>query len=63
MVRRDRAIRRHWTLVFCAFAFCWWNEAMQNHASQSLAPPEARKKTVPVKALPRWPCLLRVLSR
>ncbi|HEY8597482.1 MAG TPA: IS701 family transposase [Thermomicrobiales bacterium] len=23
-VRSDRAIRRHWTLVCCAFAFCWW---------------------------------------
>ncbi len=23
MVRSDRAIRRHWHLVFCAFAFCW----------------------------------------
>jgi SRSO17 transposase len=23
MVRRDRAIRRHWILVFCAFSFCW----------------------------------------
>jgi len=23
MVRSDRAIRRHWQLVCCAFAFCW----------------------------------------
>jgi hypothetical protein len=23
MVRADAAIRRHWTLVWCAFAFCW----------------------------------------
>lgn len=23
-VRADRAIRRHWHLVFCAFSFCWW---------------------------------------
>ena len=23
-VRSDRAIRRHWALVQCAFAFCWW---------------------------------------
>jgi hypothetical protein len=22
-VRSDRAIRRHWTLVWCAFSFCW----------------------------------------
>jgi len=25
-VRSDRAIRRHWALVQCAFAFCWWAE-------------------------------------
>ena len=23
-VRSDLAIRRHWTLVFLAFSFCWW---------------------------------------
>jgi DDE superfamily endonuclease len=23
-VRTDRAIRRHWQLVYCAFSFCWW---------------------------------------
>ena len=23
-VRGDRAIRRHWELVYCAFSFCWW---------------------------------------
>jgi hypothetical protein len=23
-VRHDRAIRRHWELVGCAFCFCWW---------------------------------------
>jgi len=23
-VRGDRAIRRHWQLICCAFAFCWW---------------------------------------
>jgi hypothetical protein len=26
-VRSDRAIRRHWALVCCAFAFCWWADA------------------------------------
>jgi SRSO17 transposase len=30
-VRSDRAIRRHWTLVYCAFTFCWW------HASSSFS--------------------------
>lgn len=26
-VRSDRAIRRHWALVCCAFSFCWWHES------------------------------------
>ena len=26
-VRADVAIRRHWALVQCAFAFCWWAES------------------------------------
>ena len=26
-VRSDVAIRRHWALVQCAFAFCWWAES------------------------------------
>ena len=26
-VRADRAIRRHWELVCCAFCFCWWAES------------------------------------
>jgi hypothetical protein len=33
-VRADRAIRRHWTLVCCAFSFCW-------HAGQARAAPAA----------------------
>src|SRR5438270_9227182 len=26
-VRSDRAIRRHWTLVCCAFSFCWYHHS------------------------------------
>lgn len=26
-VRKDQAIRRHWALVCCAFAFCWWADS------------------------------------
>ena len=26
-VRSDRAIRRHWALVCCAFAFCWYHQS------------------------------------
>jgi SRSO17 transposase len=28
-VRSDRAIRRHWALVGCAFCFCWWAESQR----------------------------------
>ncbi len=51
MVRSDRAIRRHWALVNCAFCFCWWHEARQS------APQEAAEdkppKTKPTPALAR----------
>lgn len=30
MVRNDRAIRRHWALVCCAFTFCWWHDAYRS---------------------------------
>jgi SRSO17 transposase len=33
-VRQDRAIRRHWELVCCAFSFCWW---AQGHPQQRSA--------------------------
>jgi len=29
-VRPDLAIRRHWALVCCAFAFCWYNHSQQS---------------------------------
>src|SRR5215472_8211014 len=40
MVRSDRAIRRHWQLVCCAFSFCWqaWF-AEEAGAVHSLEPP------------------------
>jgi SRSO17 transposase len=44
-VRSDRAMRRHWSLVCCAFSFCWW-AADQNPAA--LAPPPAAR---PVRAV------------
>ena len=47
MVRSDRAIRRHWTLVCCAFTFCWWHGACQARVSESSTPPKARKKNRP----------------
>jgi len=32
-VRSDRAIRRHWTLVCCAFLFCW-QAVLAEHPTQ-----------------------------
>ncbi len=42
-VRSDKAIRRHWQLVCCAFSFCWY------HASHSTAStmPEASEASEP----------------
>jgi hypothetical protein len=37
MVRKDRAIRRHWQLVCCAFSFCWW--AWARHPADVAPPP------------------------
>jgi SRSO17 transposase len=37
-VRSDRAMRRHWALVQCAFAFCWWAET---HTPPAPPPPGA----------------------
>jgi SRSO17 transposase len=40
-VRSDRAIRRHWELVFCAFSFCWWAYTRQQRESVLTDPPPA----------------------
>ena len=70
MVRSDRAIRRHWTLVCCAFAFCWWHAAGQSpprrlvHTTGGYADNATRgggKKTSSAKALAYWPRLLRAV--
>jgi hypothetical protein len=36
-VRADRAIRRHWALVCCAFAVCWWAEGQRARADTAAA--------------------------
>jgi hypothetical protein len=36
-VRADLAIRRHWQLVLCAFAFCWWAGAYPALPAQELS--------------------------
>lgn len=49
-VRSDRAMRRHWALVCCAFCFCWWaNE--RNPAVLELAPAPASRLR-PAGAMP-----------
>ena len=39
-VRSDPAIRRHWALVCCAFAFCWLHGLDSPGAALATAPPE-----------------------
>jgi hypothetical protein len=46
-VRSDKAIRRHWQLVWCAFSFCWYHAS---HPSASAAE-EAREPSEPEAAL------------
>jgi hypothetical protein len=41
-VRKDRAIRRHWELVCCAFSFCWW-ERLRPAASEESATSAAKR--------------------
>ena len=43
--RADRAIRRHWALVCCAFCFCWWADS---HRVDGLAPAAPPGTTVPL---------------
>ena len=46
-VRSDRAIRRHWALVCCAFSFCWQavlaEQPAQPAASNAQAAPTAAR--------------------
>jgi len=39
-VRSDRAMRRHWQLVCCAFSFCWYHQAHAAVAEPHAAAPE-----------------------
>jgi hypothetical protein len=40
-VRSDRAIRRHWTLVCCAFSFCWQAFLADHPTQPAPADPQA----------------------
>ena len=44
-VRSDRAIRRHWEMVFCAFSFCWWAYKQEHEATFTERAPEAQPAT------------------
>jgi hypothetical protein len=50
-VRSDRAIRRHWALVCCAFSFCWQaflaEQPAQPAAPNAQAAPAATRGTPP----------------
>lgn len=49
-VRSDQAMRRHWELVCCAFAFCWWAYGRLPDAAEpdaTAAPAGGGKKAAP----------------
>jgi hypothetical protein len=52
-VRADRAIRRHWTLVCCAFSFCWHAGQAQAPLAVAPAPPEATSVPATARAAAR----------
>src|SRR5262245_24150216 len=49
-VRADRAIRRHWALVCCAFAFCWRAWFTTLDARWPARPPTPRAPVIPPAA-------------
>jgi hypothetical protein len=50
-VRSDRAIRRHWTLVCCAFSFCW-QAFLADHPTLPVPPDSQAAPTVARGAQP-----------
>jgi SRSO17 transposase len=50
-VRSDRAIRRHWTLVCCAFSFCW-QTFLADHPAQPEPPDPQAASTATQGAQP-----------
>jgi DDE superfamily endonuclease len=49
-VRSDRAIRRHWALVCCAFSFCW-QALLAEHPAQP-APPDPQAAALAARGAP-----------
>jgi len=56
-VRSDRAIRRHWQLVCCAFSFCWWAALRQatGPAREGAVPPPPTQGPPPHPPAPEEP--------
>lgn len=46
-VRRDRAIRRHWQLVCCAFCFCWHHQHDVSQVPAAREAPEQPRLAAP----------------
>jgi DDE superfamily endonuclease len=51
-VRSDRAIRRHWALVCCAFAFCWWQESHRRQGGDVSRRASSRASPLPLPPQP-----------
>ena len=54
-VRTDRAMRRHWALVACAFSCCWQSWCTTLEATWSARPPTTRPLAAPPLATPDDP--------
>ena len=58
-VRADRSMRRHWALVQCAFAFCWWAETRtppsDRRADDAAAPRTSGGEKAAPPPDPPWP--------
>lgn len=67
MVRSDRAIRRHWALVCCAFSFCWRDwfhpHAPPDHAASGPLPAETERSTELAATTAGWEKNLHPISR
>lgn len=48
-VRSDWAMRRHWALVWCAFSFCWWADAVDDKAAPAPPPLPVPDQPPPVR--------------
>jgi hypothetical protein len=48
-VRADRAIRRHWALVCCAYCCYWWAERQRTDRTARTVPPPTRSLPLPAE--------------